>query len=49
MVQQISGMACGVGENAGEVEHIQALEKEKGVTPDWDINSFMTVSCPAYS
>ncbi len=42
-------MTFGVGENAGEVEHIRALEKEKGLTPDWDINSYMTVSCPAYS
>ena len=42
-------MVFGVGEDAGEVEHIRALEKEKGVTPDWDINSYMTVSCPACS
>ena len=28
---------------ADEIEHIRALEKEKGVTPDWDINAYMVV------
>eukprot|EP00208_Stichococcus_sp_RCC1054_P006723 CAMPEP_0206141786 /NCGR_PEP_ID=MMETSP1473-20131121/14100_1 /ASSEMBLY_ACC=CAM_ASM_001109 /TAXON_ID=1461547 /ORGANISM="Stichococcus sp, Strain RCC1054" /LENGTH=1124 /DNA_ID=CAMNT_0053536477 /DNA_START=231 /DNA_END=3601 /DNA_ORIENTATION=+ len=38
-----SALCQGAGHKKGEVEHIRALEKEKGVVPDWDVNAYMLV------